>query len=210
MPAKVLALEPPLTWSVASEKLPLNSEVTVAPAGVAASSLIAASVALPDATGASFTAVMVSESATVADEICVVPPVAPVRLMVALEDGDGEFVAAQIFPDVFDRVEFGSIGWQAHQSDVFGDRKRGSKMVAGAIEDESGVTACRHLAADRSEMQRHGLGVRRWHDQACCDATLRTGRAKQVGPVVALVVRRAGPRSTLMVSIVCIVAAPSL
>ena len=48
----------------------------------------------------------------------------------------------------------GSIGWQAHQSDVFGDRKRGSKMVAGAIEDESGVTACRHLAADRSEMQR--------------------------------------------------------
>ena len=109
----------------------------------------------------------------------------------------GEFVAAQIFPDVFDRVEFGSIGWQAHQSDVFGDRKRGSKMVAGAIEDESGVTACRHLAADRSEMQRHGLGVRRWHDQACCDATLRTGRAKQVGPVVALVVRRAGPRSTL-------------
>jgi hypothetical protein len=26
---------------------------------------------------------------------------------------------------------------------------------------------------------------------------LRTGRAKQVGPVVALVVRRAGPRSTL-------------
>src|SRR3979490_2482642 len=46
-------------------------------------------------------------------------------------------------------------------------------------------------------MQRHGLGVRGRHDQACCDATLRTGRAEQVGPVVALVVRRAGPRSTL-------------
>src|SRR6202040_2490745 len=118
-------------------------------------------------------------------------------VVVVVEDGDGEFVAAQIFPDVFDRVEFGSIGWQAHQSDVFGDRKRGSKMVAGAIEDESCVTTCRHLAADRSEMQRHGLGVRRRHDQACCDATLRTGRAEQIGPVVTLVARRAGPRSTL-------------
>jgi hypothetical protein len=69
--------------------------------------------------------------------------------------------------------------------------------MAGAIEDESGVAAGRRLAADRSEMQRHGLGVRRRHDQACCDATLRTGRAEQVGPVIALVVRRAGPRSTL-------------
>src|ERR1700716_818785 len=29
------------------------------------------------------------------------------------------------------------------------------------------------------------------------DATPRTGRAEQIGPVVALVVRRAGPRSTL-------------
>ena len=32
---------------------------------------------------------------------------------------------------------------------------------------------CRYLAADSSEMQRHGLGVRGRHDQACCDATLR-------------------------------------
>ncbi len=70
-------------------------------------------------------------------------------------------------------------------------------MIAGAIEDESGVAAWRHLAADRSEMQRHGLGVRRRHDQTCCDAALRTGRAKQVGPIVALVVRRAGPCATL-------------
>ncbi len=34
-------------------------------------------------TGASFTAVMVSLNATVADEISVAPPVAPVRLSVA-------------------------------------------------------------------------------------------------------------------------------
>jgi len=118
-------------------------------------------------------------------------------VVVVVEDGDREFVAAQIFPDVLDRIEFGSVRWQTHQGDVFGDRERGSNVIAGAIEDESGVATCRHLAADSSEMQRHGLGVRGRHDQARCDATLRTGRAEQVGPVVALVVRRAGPRSTL-------------
>ena len=118
-------------------------------------------------------------------------------VVVVVEDGDREFVAAQIFPDVFDRIELRSVGWQTHKGDVFGDRERGSNMIAGAVEDESGVATCRHLAADSSEMQRHGLGVRGRHDQARCDATLRTGRAEQVGPVVALVVRRAGPRSTL-------------
>jgi hypothetical protein len=118
-------------------------------------------------------------------------------VVIVVEDGDGEFVAAQIFPDVFYRIEFGSVGRQTDKSYVFGDRERGSNMIAGAIEDESGVATCRHLAADSNEMQRHGLGVRRRHDQAGCDATLRTGRAEQVGPVVAPVVRRSGPRSTL-------------
>jgi hypothetical protein len=118
-------------------------------------------------------------------------------VVVVVEDGDGEFVAAQIFPDVFDRIEFGSVGWQTDKGDVFGDRERGSNMIAGAVEDESGVTTCGHLVADSREMQRHGLGVRRRHDQACCDATLRTSRTEQVGPVVASVVRRAGPRSAL-------------
>jgi hypothetical protein len=118
-------------------------------------------------------------------------------VVVVVEDGDREFVAAQIFPDVFDWIELRRVGWQTDKGDVFGDRERGSNMIARAVEDESGVATCRHLAADSSEMQRHGLGVRGRHDQAGCDATLRTGRAEQVGPVVALVVRRAGPRSTL-------------
>src|SRR3954464_14241846 len=80
MPANVLALEPPDTVSVVSEKLALNSDVTLAPVGAAVSSLTAANVALPDAVGASFTSVMVSPSPPFAAEICVVPPVAPVRL----------------------------------------------------------------------------------------------------------------------------------
>ena len=41
-------------------------------------------------------------------------------VVVVVEDGDGEFVAAQIFPDVFDGIEFGSIGRQVQKSDVVG------------------------------------------------------------------------------------------
>ena len=71
-----------LTWSVASEKLPLNSELTVAPAGDAVSSLIAASVALPEATGASLTAVTVTSMTSVALEKAVVPPLLEVSTLV--------------------------------------------------------------------------------------------------------------------------------
>ena len=95
-------------------------------------------------------------------------------VVVVVEDGDGEFVAAQIFPDVFDRIEFGSVGWQTDKGDVFGDRER-QQYSGRDIEDESGVATGRHLAADSREMQRHGLGVRRRHDQAA--ATRRCGQA---------------------------------
>jgi hypothetical protein len=118
-------------------------------------------------------------------------------VVVVVEDGDREFVAPQIFPDVFDWIEFRSVGRQTHKGDVFGNGERCGDVIAGAIEDKDGVATCRHLATDGSEMQRHSLGVRRRHDEARCDTTLRTGCAEQIGPVVALVVRRAGPRSTL-------------
>ena len=59
IPASVLAVEPLVTVSVTSLKLPVNRLVTVAPAGEAVSSFTAVSVELPLATGASFTATMV-------------------------------------------------------------------------------------------------------------------------------------------------------
>src|SRR4051812_21328116 len=86
MPANVFADEPPGTASVASEKLPLNSELIVAPAGLLVSSLIAARVVVvPTTVGASLTAVTVSESATVPELYWVVVPVpVVVRLTVVL------------------------------------------------------------------------------------------------------------------------------
>ncbi len=118
-------------------------------------------------------------------------------VVVIVEDGDSEFVATQIFPDVFDWVEFRGIGWQAHEGNVVGDGERGSDVIARAVENEGCVATSGDLLADGGEMQRHGLGVRRRQDQAYRDAALRTGGAEQIGPVVALVARGAGPRSPL-------------
>src|SRR5262245_28204349 len=79
-PYRVLADEPPLAvWlSAASEKLALNSVLTVAPGGLVASSRTAARLAEPLATGASLTALTKRLAVSVADEKAVVPPLTEV------------------------------------------------------------------------------------------------------------------------------------
>ncbi len=70
-PASALADEPPVTWSAVSEKLAPTSEEIVSPLvlGVSSRIVVAETDVGGTTTGASFTAVMVSPSATVADEI---------------------------------------------------------------------------------------------------------------------------------------------
>ena len=67
-PRRELAEEPPETVSVESEKLPEKRVETVEPAGLAVSSLTAVRVAEPEATGASWTALMEVPRETVAEE----------------------------------------------------------------------------------------------------------------------------------------------
>jgi len=118
-------------------------------------------------------------------------------VVVVVEDGDGEFVGTQVFPDVLDWIEFGGIGRQADEGDVVRDGERAGGVIAGAVNDESGVTARGDLAADGGEMQRHGLGIGRWQDQAGGEAALGASGPEQIGPGVALIAWRAGPASSL-------------
>ena len=79
-PARVLAEEPPDTASVVSLKFPPNKVLTVDAVGLAASSRSVVRLALPLATGASFTAVTVI--ATVSVSVSVPPvPVLPLSLV---------------------------------------------------------------------------------------------------------------------------------
>src|SRR6185369_7132916 len=82
-PAKAFALEPPLTASVVSTSFPPKRLVTVSPAGLAVSSLIAVSVAVAELmVGASLTALTVTSTVLVLEENAVEPPVLAVLTLV--------------------------------------------------------------------------------------------------------------------------------
>ena len=74
MPARVFAVEPLAMVSVLSLKLPLKRLLTVEPAGVDASSFTAASVDVPDATGAS----LIGFTVTVTVAVSAAPPLVTV------------------------------------------------------------------------------------------------------------------------------------
>ena len=75
------------------------------------------------------------------------------NVVVAVEDGDRELIAAQIFPDVFDGVEFRRVGRQGNESDVVWNGEIFGDMIAGAIEHQSGMGTRRDLPADHGQMQ---------------------------------------------------------
>ena len=89
-PARVLADEPAETLSLLSEKLAEKREETVLPVGAAVSSKTAVSVADPEATGASLTAVMDVERETLEAEKLEVPPLVEALMEEPLARPDAE------------------------------------------------------------------------------------------------------------------------
>lgn len=115
---------------------------------------------------------------------------------VAVEDGDGELVLAQIFPDVLDRIELWRIGRQVQKGDVVGDAEVVGDVPAGAVENEDGVRSRRDLAADLGQMQGERFGVGPGQDQRRGGGARRADRAEDVSPFVTPVARAARSAST--------------
>jgi len=118
--------------------------------------------------------------------------------LVAVPDAQAELVAAQILPDVLDRVQFGCVGRQRQQGDVVGDGQTLAGLVpSGAVAHEHGMSARRDLAADLAQMLGHRLAVDPRHDDRSAGCTIWTDRAEQVGVVVAVVAHRRRTRAAL-------------
>ena len=49
--------------------------------------------------------------------------------IVAFEDAVAEAVLAQVFPDIFDWIEFGRVGWQLEQADILRQFERPARHV---------------------------------------------------------------------------------
>jgi len=61
-------------------------------------------------------------------------------VVVTLPDSSAELVAAEILPDVLDRIEFGCVGRQAKQGDVPGHGQSLSRLMpAGSVADQHGM-----------------------------------------------------------------------
>jgi len=96
------------------------------------------------------------------------------------------------------RVWRGRVGRQFEQADVVRDVQfAAGLMPAGAVEQNDGVAVGRDDAADLGEVQVHRLGVGLGQDERSADIPRGTDRAEQIGPVVALIARRARPAAAL-------------
>ena len=135
-------------------------------------------------------------------------------VVAAVPDLMAQEVGPQELPDVFDRVEFGDVGWQRQKADVIGHRQSFSRLMpAGAVEDEHGVSAGCDLRTDFPQMLGHRFAVDRRrsskgsaceargklrrYDDCGADAALRTNGAEEIGGVVAIVAYGRRPRATL-------------
>ena len=118
--------------------------------------------------------------------------------VVGFVDAVGELVLAEELPDVFLGVEFGAVGWQPQQADVFGDAKAAAgAMPAGAVEHDDGVGAFADLGADLLKVQVHGPDVGAGRDPGRAHASGGADSAEQIGPFVALVARGARSAAAL-------------
>lgn len=86
-------------------------------------------------------------------------------IVICFVDVVREPISAQIFPDIFDGIEFWRIGWKPHGRDIAGDGQIFGDVEAGAIEDQHGVGTFSDLGADIGEMRRDGRGVEIGHHQ---------------------------------------------
>ena len=66
-------------------------------------------------------------------------------------------------------------------------------MPSSPIEEENGVCALGDMAGDLVQMKLHGLRVGVWHGNSCPGSSCRTYGAKEIGILIALIGRLAGP-----------------
>ena len=128
-----------------------------------------------------------------------VPSIAAVidDVVVAEEDSVRQPVVAHELPDVLDRVEFGTFGWERQEREIFRDGELRGRMPTGLVEHEEGVASRRNAFGDLLQMQLHRLGVALGQDEADRLAFLGADRAEDVGRGGAQVARSRRPRSAL-------------
>lgn len=118
--------------------------------------------------------------------------------LVSFEDPIGEMVLAKKLPDVFDGIEFGTIGRKEQEAYVVRYQQLAAGLMpSGAVEDEDGVVPGLDLGGDLGQVQVHGLGIGVGQNQGGADVTSGAHGAEDVRPGVAGVLDPARPGALL-------------
>ena len=114
------------------------------------------------------------------------------QVFVGSKDAVGQPIVTHELPDILDRVQLGTFGWQRHDGAVLGHDEVVREMPSGLIDEEHGMSAGRDLGGDLGEMQAHRLGVAVRQDERGALAFAGTDGAEDIGRRGALIMRRAG------------------
>ena len=108
-----------------------------------------------------------------------------------VEYSDGEFVGAQVLPDIFHGVEFRCIGRQYQKRDVIRHPRIICVMPFRSTHDQQDVRVGGHGFGDLCEVRFHRFGIDAWQDQPCGCSASRAGRPEDIAPFVVRIARSA-------------------
>ena len=101
----------------------------------------------------------------------------------------GQPVIAHELPEIFDRVELGTFRRQRNDADIVGHFQLSGHVPPGLIHQQHAVGSRFDGQRYLRKVQRHGLGIAEWEDQASALAKLRADGAEDVGRFCSLILR---------------------
>ena len=111
------------------------------------------------------------------------------------EDAVGYPVIAHELPDIFYRVEFGAFGRQRNDADIIRYFQFPGHVPSGLIHQQHAMGARLDSKRYLRQMQRHGLGIAEWENQASALAKFGADGTEDVGRFRSLVLGCRGPRA---------------
>jgi hypothetical protein len=111
--------------------------------------------------------------------------------VVALPNPQAEPIAAKIFPDILEGIEFGCVGRQPQQAEVGGHTQALARLVPpGTVTDQHGMGLGADLLANLGQVQGHRLAADPGHDDGGAHGTARADRTEDIGRGMAVVAHR--------------------
>jgi hypothetical protein len=111
--------------------------------------------------------------------------------VIAIPNPHAELIAAKIFPDILDGIEFGCVWRQPKQAEVGWHSQALARLVPpGTVTDQHGMGLGADLVANLGQVYGHRFAADPGHDDGGAHGTARADRTEDVGRGMAVVANR--------------------